>query len=180
MDHESKMLAVDREIQRLEAELHSIQASMFSSAKSEADKTTDTDHFNAGISPSLTNAGWTITITDAPALLGYLKAPEGVKDWLFGSTPQPIAAWTIARTGTRRHILLYYQKDNVKVAVIDPDTMSNDKFKELPTAGLWSTKGRPRPGADYTIYIDEIQKMLPTQTPQPPLLPTQTPPPPLR
>ena len=62
MDHESKMLAVDKEIQRLEAELQSMHPSTFlATKKSDTDKTTDIAHFDAGVIPLLKEKQWKVT-----------------------------------------------------------------------------------------------------------------------
>ena len=179
MDHESKMLAVDREIQRLEAELHSIQASLFSTGKSDADIKIDKNIFINLVLPVLGNAGWNGQETDVNTLKNSLKKPTGLAAITLSSFPQTIGAWTIRNGQIEQYLLLYYDITSVECAIIHPTTMSVTTFKDLPNAVLWNIKARPTQDADSGIYVRAITIHLPATNPtNPPPSQTATPPPP--
>ena len=179
MDHESKMLAVDREIQRLEAELQSIQASLFSTGKSDAEIKIDKDIFIQSVLPVLAKAGWNGQETDVNTLKNGLKKPTGLAAITLSSFPQTIGAWTIRNGQAKHYLLLYYDKNSVKCAIIRPTTMLVTTFKDLPNAVLWDTKAQPTEDADYGIYVQAITNHLPTTPPtNPTTSQTATPPPP--
>jgi hypothetical protein len=181
MDHESKMLAVDKEIQRLEAELQSIQASMFFTGKSDEEIKIDKDIFVNLVLPVLAKAGWNGQETDVNTLKNSLKKPTGLAAITLSSFPQTIGAWAIRNGQAKHYLLLYYDKNSVKCAIIRPTTMLVTTFKDLPNAVLWDTKSRPTEGADYGIYVQAITSHLPATNPTNPQTPqTAAPPPPLR
>jgi hypothetical protein len=184
MDHESKMLAVDREIQGLEAELQSIQASLFSTGKSDAEIKIDKDIFIQSVLPVLAKAGWNGQETDVNALKNGLKKPTGLAAITLSSFPQTIGAWAIRNGQIEQYLLLYYDTTSVECAIIHPTTMSITTFKGLPNAVLWDTKARPTEGADYGIYVQAITSHLPATPPANPTAsqtptPATPPPPPL-
>ena len=156
-----KILALEREICRVESQLRELGVCTFVGAHAQETKELDENKFSECVlEPVASVHGWTVNKQN-PRNIENNLLPQTVTEKLTSIlkvTDEDIQGWTLTNGQNILYVLLLYRGDQVDVAVIDSKEKSTVTHDQLKTVFLWDIKTRPTNKGECIVQQNDLLK----------------------